>query len=44
MKEVLHGGAVEGEVNFPSYGHMYTSGVMTHDGMKDLHDKMVKLA
>ena len=37
MKEIIHSGAIEGEVNFPSYGHMYTAGVMTNNGMKDLH-------
>jgi len=44
MKEIMHSGAIEGEVDFPSYGHMYTSGVMTSNGMKDLHSKMVELA
>lgn len=44
MKEIMHSGAIEGEVSWPDYAFGYKSGVMTDKGMQQLHEKMVQLA
>jgi hypothetical protein len=44
MKEIMYGGAVNGEVKFPRLAGMYSSGIITKDGLVDLHNEMVELA
>ena len=44
MKELMFGGAVNGEVKFPRLAGMYSSGIITKDGLVDLHNQMVELA
>lgn len=40
----MYGGAVNGEVKFPRLAGMYSSGIITKDGLVDLHNEMVELA
>jgi len=40
MKEIMRNGIVNGELQAPSIFHMYTQGVLTADGIKDLSDKV----
>ena len=44
MKELMYGGAVNGELKFPKLAGMYKKGIITKDGIIDLHSKMVELA
>lgn len=44
MKELMYGGAVNGEVKFPRLAGMYSSGIITKEGLVDLHNQMVELA
>jgi len=44
MKELLRGGPVNGEMNAPRIFSMYTKGILSSDGIKQLHSKMKSLA
>jgi cathepsin C len=44
MKEIMRNGLVNGELQAPHIFHMYTKGILTKEGIKALHDKVLKLA
>jgi len=44
MQEIIRNGMVNGELNAPHIFHMYTKGVLTADGIKELHKKVTSLA
>lgn len=44
MKEILRNGIVNGELQAPHIFSMYTQGVLTSDGIKQLHKKLKSLA
>ena len=44
MQEIIRNGMVNGELNAPHIFHMYTKGVLTADGIKELHKKVHSLA
>jgi hypothetical protein len=44
MQEIARNGLVNGELNAPHIFHMYTKGVLTADGIKQLHKKVTSLA
>lgn len=44
MKEIMYGGAVNGEMKFPRLGVMYKGGIMTAKGLVQLHQDTVELA
>jgi len=44
MKEILRSGPVNGEMNAPRIFSMYTKGILSSDGIKDLHKKIKSLA
>ena len=44
MKEIIRNGAVNGELQCPHIFGMYQSGIMTSEGMKQLHKKVLNLA
>jgi hypothetical protein len=44
MHEIIRNGLVNGELNAPHIFHMYTKGVLTADGIKELHKKVTALA
>lgn len=44
MQEIARNGMVNGELNAPHIFHMYTKGVLTADGIKELHKKALSLA
>jgi cathepsin C len=44
MKEVLRNGIVNGELQAPSIFHMYKTGVLTENGIKELSQKVNGLA
>jgi hypothetical protein len=44
MQEIIRNGMVNGELNAPHIFHMYTKGVLTADGIKELHKKVTTLA
>jgi len=44
MQEIIRNGMVNGELNAPHIFHMYTKGVLTADGIKELHKKALALA
>ena len=43
MKEILRNGIVNGELQAPSIFHMYSSGVLTAHGIKQLSDSFEKI-
>lgn len=44
MKEIMRNGIVNGELQAPHIFSMYTKGVLTSDGIKQLHQKLHSLA
>ena len=44
MKELVRNGAVNGEMSFPRVASMYKSGIITSNGMVELHKKVSSLA
>jgi len=44
MKDIIRNGPVNGELNCPHIFSMYTKGVMTADGIKQIHQKVLTLA
>ena len=44
MKELVRNGAVNGEMSFPRVASMYKSGIITSNGMVELHTKVSSLA
>ena len=44
MKELMYGGAVNGEIKFPRLAAMYKGGIMTQKGLIKLHEDTVELA
>lgn len=44
MKELMYGGSVNGELKFPRLAAMYRDGIITKNGLVQLHEKMVELA
>lgn len=44
MRDLIRNGPVNGELNCPHVFGMYTSGVMTADGIKKLHNNVLQLA
>jgi hypothetical protein len=44
MKELARNGAVNGEMSFPRVASMYKSGIITSNGMVELHKKVSSLA
>lgn len=44
MKEIMRNGLVNGEMQAPHIFHTYRKGILTQDGIKDLHKQVLKLA
>lgn len=44
MKEIMMNGPVNGEMQCPHVFSMYTEGILTQDGLKKLHTKVMSLA
>ena len=44
MKEIMHSGLIEGEAQWPRVASFYKSGVLTGDGLQQLHGKVMTLA
>jgi len=44
MKEIMRNGLVNGEMQCPHIFHTYKKGILTQDGIKDLHKNVLKLA
>lgn len=44
MKEIMRNGLVNGEMQAPHIFHTYKKGILTQDGIKDLHKQVLKLA